>query len=112
MLHDTHKKECYSSLYCFNPFCVIVGWLCREKCQTNQSQEEEIMAKLNELATTLAALDAQLGKAKDEIIAKIAELQAALTDVELPADAQAALDSLTAKVQALDDVVPDAAPVV
>ena len=68
------------------------------------------MAKLNELATTLAALDAQLGKAKDEIVAKIAELQFALTDVEIPADAQAALDSLTSKVQALDDVVPDVVP--
>jgi len=67
------------------------------------------MAKLSELAATLVAVNDKLDKSKVEILAKIAELQAAIgADVDLPADAQAALDALTAKAQELDDIVLDA----
>lgn len=71
---------------------------------------EKIMAALKDLATQLVALNDQVQKSRTEVLAKIAELEAALSNVELPADAQAALESLKASVQAVDDVVPDAAP--
>lgn len=66
--------------------------------------------KLNELSATLSAIAAQMEKAKAEIVAKIAELQAALSDVPLPNDAAIALDALSAIAQTLDDIVPDAPP--
>ena len=68
------------------------------------------MIKLAELATALGAVNDKLEKAKTEILAKIAELQDALANVEVPADAQAALDTLVAKAQALDDIVPEVVP--
>lgn len=48
---------------------------------------------------TVDAVVAQLGKAKEEIVAKIAELEAANPGVDLSA--------LTEIAQGLDDVVPD-----
>ncbi|MBB3752508.1 hypothetical protein FHT44_005020 [Mycolicibacterium sp. BK634] len=51
---------------------------------------------------TVDALTAQLGKAKDEIIAKVADLEAQVAAGEAPD-----LTALKAAVQALDDVVPD-----
>ena len=68
------------------------------------------MSKLSELKALLAAIDEKLDKARIEITTKIDELQNALVDVEIPADAQAALDELATAAQALDDVVPDVAP--
>jgi cytolysin (calcineurin-like family phosphatase) len=70
--------------------------------------EKTIMAKLSELAELVAAVNAQLGKAKDEVLAKIAALTAALDDVPLPEKAETALNDLKATVQAIDDIVPDA----
>lgn len=52
----------------------------------------------------IAAVVAQLGKAKDEILAKIAELEVAAAAGE---DLSAPLADLAAAAQALDDVVPD-----
>lgn len=72
--------------------------------------EEQTPMKLNELSATLSAIAAQMEKAKAEIVAKIAELQAALSDVPLPADATVALAALSAIAQTLDDIVPDAPP--
>jgi len=63
--------------------------------------------KISELATALAELSSQLTKAQDEILARIAALEAALNDVELPDAAITALDGLRAGAQALDDIVPD-----
>jgi hypothetical protein len=68
------------------------------------------MSKLSELANKLGALDEQLTKAKDEILAKLDELQTALADMDIPADAQAILDNLGTLAQTLDDIVPDPAP--
>ena len=62
---------------------------------------------MNELAGALAEVQTQLDKAKAEIVAKVAALEAALNDVTLPADAEAALASLKASAQALDDLNPD-----
>ena len=94
---------------CFNPFCLVMGLVRRRECFKQKALEKDIMAKLSELATALTDVSTKLEKARAEIVAKIAELQAALgADVDLPADVQAALDALTAKAQELDDIVPDA----
>lgn len=66
------------------------------------------MAKLSDLEAQLTAINSQIDKATTEITTEIANLEAQLTNVDLPAGAQAALDSLKAKVQALDDLNPDA----
>ncbi len=71
-------------------------------------EQRQIMAKLNELVGLVNEVNAKLDKSKDEILAKITTLEAALVDVELPADAVAALDTLKASAQTLDDIVPDA----
>ena len=62
--------------------------------------------KLSELATAVTGIGEQLAKAQGEIVAKIAALEAALTDVEIPVDAQAAIDGLTVAASGLDDIVP------
>jgi len=59
---------------------------------------------------TINAIVTQLGKAKDEIVAKIADVQAQLDAASVPAE-QVDLSALTAAAQALDDIVPDPAPV-
>ena len=56
---------------------------------------------------SIDAVVAQLGKAKDEVVAKIADVQAQLAAAAVPAEV-VNLDALTAAAQALDDVVPDA----
>ena len=73
----------------------------------------EINNKIGTLVMTgqeaLAAIQAvgtQLTKAKDEIVAKLAQLEAALANTNLPPEAEAALTDLKAQAQALDDVVP------
>ena len=74
----------------------------------------EIQKTLKEIAMTgaeaLAAIQAvgtQLTKAKDEILAKIAQLEASLANANLSPEAEAALADLKTQAQALDDVVPD-----
>jgi hypothetical protein len=60
--------------------------------------------------STQEAIDAvvtQLGKAKTEIVAKIADVQAQLDAANVPAEV-VNLSALTAAAQALDDIVPDA----
>ena len=76
-------------------------------CGCNFFFNSENDMKLSELSGLLAEVLDQLAKAKAEILDKIESLEAALSDVELPQDAQDALAALMAKAQALDDVVPD-----
>ena len=64
--------------------------------------------KLDALAATMTAIADQLTKAQTEIVSQVAALQAALADVDVPADAQAAIDSITAIAEALDALNPDA----
>ena len=73
-------------------------------------QHEEIVMKLNELSGVLTGLGTQLAKAQQEILNRIAALEAALTDVEVPEAAVVALGELVTSVQSLDDIVPDAIP--
>ena len=73
-------------------------------------QHEEIVMKLNELSGVLTGLGTQLAKVQQEILDRIAALEAALTDVEVPEAAVVALGDLVTSVQSLDDIVPDAIP--
>ena len=70
------------------------------------------MTKVSEVEGLVVGVTEQLAKASGEILDAIAKLQAALADAELPDGAVAALADLSAKAQALDDIVPDAPPVV
>lgn len=84
-------------------------WRWVTRSDLNQAQKD-IEMKVSEVAAQLTSLGEQLTKAKDEILAKIAALEAALGDVDLPEEAEAALLALKDKAQSLDDVVPDAPP--
>ena len=55
----------------------------------------------------IAAVTGQLGKARDEILGKLAELEQKIVDGTVTAED---LAPLKAAAQALDDVVPDPAP--
>jgi hypothetical protein len=59
---------------------------------------------------SIDAIVVQLGKAKDEVVAKIADVQAQLDAAGVPAE-QVDLTALAAAAQALDDVVADEPPV-
>ena len=76
-------------------------WLCG--CR---KELEEINVKLSELAEAVQGVSDQLAKAQAEIVEKIADLEGALSDMEIPADAQAAIDGLKTAAQGLDDIVP------
>lgn len=69
--------------------------------------QKALMMKLNELNAALAEISTQIDKARAEIVAKIAALELALTDVPLPDDANGALLALKSMAQLLDDIVPD-----
>jgi hypothetical protein len=73
-------------------------------------QHEEIVMKLSELNGVVAGLGTQLVKVQQEILDRIAALETALTDVEVPETAVTALADLAVAVQSLDDIVPDAIP--
>jgi hypothetical protein len=59
---------------------------------------------------SIDAIVVQLGKAKDEVVAKIADVQAQLDAAAVPAEV-VDLSALSAAAQALDDVVADEPPV-
>lgn len=58
---------------------------------------------MGEVQDAVDAVVVELGKAKDEIVAQIADLEAQIAAGEVPD-----LTALKAAAQALDDVVPDA----
>lgn len=62
-----------------------------------------ILMKVSEVAPVLIKLSTQV----DKISTEIAALKASLSDVDLPPEAQTALDNLTTHVQAADDLIPD-----
>ena len=72
---------------------------------------DTIMATQAELAVQITELTAQNDKARAEVLAKIADLQAAL-DAAANVDpaVQTAFDALKASVQTDDDIVADAPP--
>jgi hypothetical protein len=81
----------------------------------NTNTEREIIMKLEELLTINNSIKDQLTKIDQEIIAKLADLQAAidqlnqqLADVELTAEQAQSVQDVQDAVQALDDIIPDA----
>lgn len=70
----------------------------------------KVMTTVNELAAQLNQVNEQLNKAKVEIVAQVQALEGALQNVEIPAEAQDALNSIVATAQALDDLNPDQQP--
>ena len=60
-----------------------------------------------EALAAIQAVGTQLQKASDEIMKKISDLEAALSNANLSPEAEAALSDLKNKAQALDDIVPD-----
>ncbi len=88
--------------------CCYVGNRIIDILHEIRNNGEVIKMKLSELSAMVVAISDQIAKAKIEVLAKITALEVALADVELPAEAQVALDGLKAKAQELDDIVPDA----
>ncbi len=73
--------------------------------------ERRMEMKLEELSATLLTLSNQLAKAKDEILSKIAELEAAVGNAgDLPPEVVDAVAAVVGAAQQLDDIVPDAPP--
>jgi hypothetical protein len=62
------------------------------------------------LQSSVDDLVIKLGHAREEIVAKINDVQAQLDAASVPAE-QVDLSALTAAAQALDDIVPDEPPV-
>lgn len=87
----------------------ILAWL-KHVTPATKADIERILMKVADLQAALDTVNAQLAKATTEITTEIANLQAALTNVDIP---QAATDSITklqGLAQALDDLNPDPAP--
>lgn len=71
---------------------------------------QQIRSDMSELSEKLDGINAQLGKARGEIVGKIGELEEALRNAQIEDPAvTAALDNLSASAQGLDDVVADVA---
>lgn len=71
----------------------------------------QLKEKIVALADDLNSINEQLAKVKTEIVDKVDALQTALTAAGDPDPAVlAAVSTLRATAQGLDDIVPDAAP--
>lgn len=68
------------------------------------AERRKIMTQVNELADKLTGLSAIVTKIASEVQA----LKDALANTAIPAEAQTALDNLTAQLTAVDDLNPDA----
>jgi hypothetical protein len=79
---------------------------CRRKVTLGDihEQNKKIMAKVSELASQFTTLADKVDKVKTEV----ENLIASLKDVEIPSEAQAALDRLSASITTVDDLNPDA----
>ncbi len=74
---------------------------------TKQDINKILMNQAEELAA-LKTLTTQLGKASDEIQAKLKALQDAIDAGTVTPEVEAAVAELTTAAQKLDDIVPDA----
>ena len=73
--------------------------------------ERRMEMKLEELSAQLLSVSSQMAKAKDEILSKIAELEAAVGNAaDLPQEVVDAVAAVVGAAQQLDDIVPDAPP--
>jgi len=71
-------------------------------------ESRNIMATQAEAAAELAAKTAQIRKAIDEIVTKIAALEEAVKNSPVSQELADAIAALGVAVQAADDIVPDA----
>lgn len=111
-------------LICLGLVCAAIGAVVGAVTE-KQNEERNIMSKLNELATTLNGLVAKAekqietsGKVLDEVTKLRTDfdaLKGTLENVDLPAEAEAALvalgarlDAVAGKLAAVDAVNPDA----
>ena len=70
--------------------------------------ERRLEMKLEELSAQLLSVSTQMAKAKDEILGKIAELEAAVGNAaDLPQEVVDAVAAVVGAAQQLDDIVPD-----
>lgn len=83
------------------------------KLDTLNAKVNLLMTTVNELVAALPGIQTEIVKVQTEITAKIAELEAIITNggnTPLAPDAQAAFDSINSSLQALDAIVPDVTP--
>lgn len=83
----------------------FLSWIGLESSAESQRRHHEIIMKLNELKDALTGIDGKLTEASTEITILIADLRAALGEVDIPADVADALDAITAKAKSLADIV-------
>ncbi len=83
----------------------------------NEERHRETMAKLNTLPALLAEIktnqdeaNAEIRAKLDEQTARIAALEAALGDVDIPAEAETLIEQLKVGSKQLADLVPNAPP--
>jgi len=79
--------------------------VCSRFVPATKKDIQKILMKVSELAGVLTILDTEVQKIGTEVQA----LKDALANVDLPADAQTALNNLTTHLKAVDDLNPDAA---
>lgn len=100
------------TLFAVNPFHVFIRWALGGPIESVlRPYFRKITMTLETLEARLQGISDQLGKASGEIVGEIAQLREQLDNAgQLPDGARALLESIEAKAQALDDIVPDAAP--
>jgi hypothetical protein len=84
-------------------WALTMSWLMAEQFHLLSQRIDRLGRKMSEVQDAVDAIVVQLGKAKDEILAEIANLEAQIAAGEAPD-----LTALKAAAQSLDDVVPDA----
>lgn len=88
----------------------IIDWLIRPDpvLVAVRQLSEQVRMNQTELKTALDALTAQADKIKTEVLSAIAKLEAAVAAGNTSPEVDAALASLRAAVQGVDDINPDA----
>lgn len=95
-------------------FSFLSNWLTPKETAVSvqiNNLKTVIMSQLAQIEARIAAVNETLAKVAGEITNEITTLREALANVELPPAAAAALEQLEAQAQALDAIIPDAAPV-
>lgn len=96
----------------FIVLCITINW----RLSKIMGSQSEAAASLNALRDDLASTNAELGKAKDELLAKIKALEDAASNAgNVGPELQAAIDGVVGAgagvkdaAKAVDDIVPDA----
>lgn len=92
------------------PLTVRLETVSPEALANINTKLDHITMKLSELPALVTTINTKLDEAKNEILAEIAKLKT--TDPDISPEGQAALDSLTARANALGDISPALPPVI